>query len=138
MGSGKRNFSEFREALGQVEFFMAINARARNRFVEGNFGRPLGDGVSRFLTFIKANLYGMDFVEEFGRAFCEQIGESRGRAGVNKGGAMLLHESLGVAELFGLERVARKVGAEVEVVGAKAEGGAENEFVEDGSGGVDD
>ena len=80
----------------------------------------------------------LDFAEEFGGAFYEQIGEARCRASINQCGAALVLEFFDVAELLGLERIAREVRAEIHVVGANAESGAENDFVKDGSGGVDD
>ena len=51
---------------------------------------------------------------------------------------MFLQEAPVEAELLGLERMARQVRGGVEIVRAQAEGGAQNDLVEDGRGRVDD
>src|SRR5579871_2158088 len=135
---GKRKFFQFREAFGHAELVVAVDARAGDGFVVGDFGRPLRDGVVAFAAFIETDLYGMDFVEELGGAFDEQIGQAGSGAGVDERDALFVDEFSGVAILLGLKRVAGEVGAEIDVVGAETKGGAEDDFVEDGSRGVDD
>ena len=44
-GVGEAELFELGEALGQMEFFLAIDARVRDCFVEGDFGGPLRDGI---------------------------------------------------------------------------------------------
>src|SRR5881628_2263015 len=60
------------------------------------------------------------------------------RAAVINAGAVFLPEAPVEAELLGLERMARQVRGGVEIVRAQAEGGAQNDLVEDGRGRVDD
>src|SRR5271157_442749 len=137
-GIGEAELFELGKALGQVKCFVAINARARNRFIERNFGRPLRDGIVALRAFVEADLYRLDFAEEFGGTHCKQIGEAGSRARVNQGRATLVLEFSDIAELLGLEGIAREVRAEIHVMGAKTEGGAEDDFVEDGGRSVND
>jgi len=91
------------------------------------------------------NHLGVDFTDvnvlegadEVGGACDEQVGESGGDAGADEGGAVFLTETAVKTELLGFEGVAAEIGGHVEVVGAQAEGGAEDGFVEGGGGGVD-
>jgi|SRR5579859_18162 len=131
-------FFYFRKSLGEREFSFAVDARVRDGFVEGDFRRPLRNGVVAFAAFVKANLDGDDFVEKIGGALDEKIGEAGRGAGVDDGGAVFFLETFGVAELFGKKRVSREMRAEVEIMRAKTKRGAKNDFVEYGRAGIDD
>ena len=65
---------KFREALGQHIFLVEVHARIRNSLVEGNFRRPLRDGVSALRAFVQADVHGVDFVDNIRGAFYEQVG----------------------------------------------------------------
>jgi hypothetical protein len=137
-GIGETEFFELGETFGEQKFLVAVDAGMGDRLVEGNFRGPLGDGVFALAAFVETDVHGVDFVEEIGGALDEKVGEAGRGASVDEGGAMLGFELVGVAELLGSERVAGQVGAQVEIARTQAERGAENDFVEDGSGGIDD
>ncbi len=80
-----------------------------DRFVEGNFRRPLRDGVVAFRAFVEANLRGENFVALVGGAFDQQIGQSWSSAGIDDRRAIFLLEFLGVFKLFRLEGIASQV-----------------------------
>jgi len=131
-------FFKFREAFGQRELLVAINARIGDGLVERDGGRPLRDGVFAFTALVEPDLDAMDFVEKVGGALDEQIGETGSRAGVDKRTATLGFESVVIAELFDFEGMAGEVRTEVEIARAEAQRSAQNDFVKDGSGSVDD
>lgn len=137
-GMGEAEFFELGETFGEQKFLVAVDTGMGDGLVEGNFRGPLGDGVFALAPFVETDVHGVDFVEEIGGALDEKVGEAGSGASVDEGGAMLGFELVGVAKLLGFERVAGEVGAQVEIAGAQAEGGAENDFVEDGCGGIDD
>src|SRR5262249_31008854 len=118
---------------GQFELSCPIDTRVGNGFVEGDFRRPLRDGVVAFATFVETDLHGQDFVEHFRSPFGEEIGETGSGSSVDDRGTILFFEAFYVAELFGLKWIARKVGAEVQIVSAKAQGCAQDNFIKNGS-----
>ena len=66
----------FRKTPGQFEFSPAVDARVGNGLVEGNFGRPLRNGVVAFAAFVKADLDAKDFVQHVGSALDQKISEA--------------------------------------------------------------
>ena len=73
-GIGEAEFFEFGKALGEVEFLVAVDTGMGDGLIEGNFRGPLGNGVFAFAALVKANVNGMDLVEQFGGTFDEEIG----------------------------------------------------------------
>jgi len=137
-GIRETEFFEFGEALGKKKSLFSVNARIGDGFVERNLGGPLRDGIVALAALVEADVDGVYFVEEIGGAFDEEIGEAGSSAGVNESGAMLGFEFSCVAVLFGAERIASEMGTEVEIARAEAKGRADDDFVEDGSGSIDD
>src|SRR2546430_11871109 len=137
-GVDETKFLNFRKALGELEFSLAVDPRVRNGFVERDFGRPLRDGVVAFAAFVEADLDRVDFVEEIGSAFDEKVGEAGSGAGVDHHRTVFLLEAFDVAKLLGLKRVSREVRAQVEVMRAQPKGGAKDDFVENGGTRIDD
>src|SRR5215470_10842192 len=131
-------FFEFGEAFRQFVLPVPVNPRMRDGLVKGDFRRPLGNRVVAFAAFIQADVDAVHLVQKLRGALDQQVGEPRGRAGVDQGNAMFFFEFLAVADLFRLEGVFRQVGAEIEVVGAKAQSGTQDDFIEDGRRRVDD
>ncbi len=70
---GKSEFLQFGETLAKLEFSLAVDARIGNGLVEGDFRRPLGNGVVTFAALVEPDVHGMDFVEKFRGAFDEKI-----------------------------------------------------------------
>ena len=95
-------------------------------------------GSSLSLLSYEPDLHGLNFVEHFGGALDEQIGEAGRGAGVDQRGAVFLLEAFGEGKLLGLERVARQVRAQVHIVRAQAQRRAHHDLIEDRGGGVDD
>ena len=137
-GRRKAEFFAVGETFGEGEAAVAVDARARNGFVVSAVGGPGGNGIFAFGAFEKADLDGVDSVEEFGAAFGEEIGESWGGAGADQRCAVFRGEAFLETELFGAEEIAGEVGVEVHVMGAQAQRGAKDDLVEDGRRGVDE
>jgi hypothetical protein len=80
----------------------------------------------------------MDFVELLGGAFHQEVGEPGSSPGVDERGAILFSEVFVIAQLLSLEWIASQMRAEVDIMSTKSKGGAENAFIENRRGGVDD
>ncbi len=131
-GRRKTEFLALAEFLAESEMAITIDARTRDGFVESDVGRPGGNGVAAFGGFVKANVDGVDGVEKLGAAAGEKVGEAGSDAGVDDRRAIFLDEAAMIGELLGLEWIARKARIEVNVVRAKAQGGAKDGLVERG------
>src|SRR4029077_7761805 len=86
----KAEFLDFRKSLCELEFSIAIDARLRNGFVEGNLRRPLRDGVLAFRALGEAKLRGQYFIAKISGSLDEKIRKTGSSAGVDDRGAIFL------------------------------------------------
>ena len=136
-GRGETEALRFAEAFCEMKSAVAIDARARDGFVEKPFGGPLRYGTIAVGTFVKADVNRFDLVEHFGATGGEEIGQAGSGAGVDDGGAAFFLKSPRISELLGFERIADQVCGKIEVMRAQAERGAQGRFVKFGRRGID-
>ena len=129
---------DFRKALRQLKFPVAVNAGVGNRFVEGHFWRPLRDGVFALAAFVEPDVRRVHFVQQHGRSLDEEIRQARSRARIDQRGAVLFFKPLRVTELLGFKGIFCQVGAEIQVMRAQPQRRAQHNLVKDRSRRVDD
>jgi len=77
-------------------------------------------------------------IEHFGGASDQQIRKARRRARIDQRRPPLFFETLGEGKLFCFERIARQVGAEIDVVSPQTQGRAHHDLIKDRRRSVDD
>ena len=110
-GVHEAEFFDFRKAFGEREFPVAIDARMGDGFIEGDFRRPLRNGIVALAALVEIEVCADDFVQHFRGTLDEQIGQARRGSSVDYGGAVFFFETLHVMKLFGAKGMAREVRA---------------------------
>src|SRR6266568_4632133 len=99
----KTKFLHLGKTSAQLKSSVAIDARMRDGFVEGNLRRPLRNRIVALTAFIEADVHLLDFVLQIGGPLHQQICQARRRSDINQRRAIFFLEFLRVAELLGRE-----------------------------------
>ena len=89
-------------------------------------------GIIAFDALVQPNVDCVHGIHHRGGASHQQIRQSWRGAGRDDGDAIFFLKSLIETKLLGLERIAHEVRAQVDVMRADAQGGSEDNFIEDG------
>src|SRR6266852_2489876 len=131
-------FFDFRKALSQMKFSIAIDTRVRDRLIERYFRRPLRDGIVALAAFIQPDVHGMYFVQRFRRVLHKQVCQAGRHSGIDQRHTVFPLEFLCIAELLGLEGMASQVRTEIDVMRAQPQRGPQHNLVKHRGRSVDD